>query len=341
MWGCSRTRGWKGVFTIPFDKKGMQTMAVSSPGGLRVAARVERQRRQKGREFRRLLPIYLFILPGMALFLLWTLYPLLDALVMSFFDWIPNPNMPSTFIGLQNYAQALSDPIFWQAFRNVFAYTIVTVIGQIILGLAVALLLNRKIMALGFFRVLYYIPVVTSWVVVSLIFAYLFSSSNGPVDWFLGDVLHLIPDNQSWLGSTTLALPTLMILGIWKGVGWNMVIFLAGLQSIPAELYEAARVDGANRWVLFRSITLPLLRPTVTFAVVILTMGGFGSFIPMYVLTGGGPLHSTETLLTYAFTNAFSSFDFGYAAAITYIFAVIVLLLALIQIRLVSKKVQY
>jgi multiple sugar transport system permease protein len=249
--------------------------------------------------------------------------------------------MPSTFLGFQNYVQALTDPIFWQAFRNVLSYTVVTVVGQIVFGLAVALLLNRKLFARGIFRVLYYLPVVTSWVVVSLIFAYLFSSDNGPVNWFLGDVLHLIPDNQSWLGSTTLALPTLMILGIWKGVGWNMVMFLAGLQSIPTELYEAARVDGANRWTLFRVITLPLLRPTITFAVVILTMGGFGSFIPMYVLTGGGPLHSTETLLTYAFTNAFSSFDFGYAAAITYIFAAVVFLLALIQIRLMRRKIEY
>lgn len=309
--------------------------------GPRVATRVEQQRGRKMRAFRRLLPIYLFILPGMALFGLWTLYPLLDAFVMSFFNWIPNPNMQSTFLGLQNYAQVLTDPIFWQAFRNVLLYTLVTVVGQIVLGLAVALLLNRKLFARGLFRVLYYLPVVTSWVVVSLVFAYLFSSNNGPVDWFLGDVLHLIPDTQSWLGSTTLALPTLMILGIWKGVGWNMVMFLAALQSIPAELYEAARVDGANRWTLFRTITLPLLRPAITFAIVILTMGGFGSFIPMYVLTGGGPLHSTETLLTYAFINAFSSFDFGYAAAITYIFAVVVFLLALIQIRLMNRKVEY
>lgn len=316
-------------------------MEVSSLDGSRATARVDGRRGRRGREFRRLLPIYLFILPGLALFGLWTLYPLLDAFVMSFFNWLPNPTMESTFLGLENYARVLSDPVFWQAFRNVVLYTAVTVVGQILLGLAVALLLNRRLFARGLFRVLYYLPVVTSWVVVSLVFAYLFSSDNGPVDWFLGDVLHLISDHQSWLGDTTLALPTLMILGIWKGVGWNMVMFLAALQSIPAELYEAARVDGANRWTLFRVITLPLLRPAITFAVVILTMGGFGSFIPMYVLTNGGPLHATETLLTYAFTNAFSSFDFGYAAAITYIFAAVVFVLALIQIRLMRRNVEY
>ena len=297
--------------------------------------------RRKAHRFRRLLPIYLFILPGMALFLLWTLYPLLDALVMSFFQWNPNPAATSPFIGIENYAQALVDPIFWRAFGNVLSYTVITVAGQMALGLAVALLLNRKLVALGLFRALFYLPVVTSWVVVSIVFAFLFSSPSGPVDWFFGDILHLIPDTQIWLGSTTLALPTLMILGIWKGVGWNMVIFLAGLQSIPAELYEAARVDGANSWRLFRYITLPLLRPVITFAAVILTMGGFGTFIPMFILTQGGPLHSTETLLTYAYTNAFQDFNFGYAAAITYIFAIFVFLLAIIQIRVSYRKVEY
>jgi multiple sugar transport system permease protein len=304
--------------------------------GTRVMAK-----RRRTRTFRRLLPVYLFILPGMALFLLWTLYPMLDALVMSFFQWNPNPAATSPFNGIGNYTQALSDPIFWRAFSNVLSYTVITVAGQMALGLAVALLLNRKLFARGLFRALYYLPVVTSWVVVSIAFAFLFSSPSGPVDWFFGDVLHLIPDTQIWLGSTTLALPTLMILGIWKGVGWNMVIFLAGLQSIPAELYEAARVDGANSWILFRYITLPLLRPVITFATVILTMGGFGTFIPMFVLTQGGPLHSTETLLTYAYTNAFQEFNFGYAAAITYIFAIFVFLLAIVQIRVMQRKVEY
>lgn len=316
-------------------------MQLHSVNSSQITQQAERRRRQRRRTLRRLLPIYLFILPGMALFIIWTLYPLLDAFVMSFFDWIPNPNVESTFLGLQNYTQALSDPIFWQAFRNVLEYTLVTVFGQIVFGLGMALMLNRKLFGLGIFRTLYYLPVVSSWVVVSLIFAFLFSSYNGPVDWFLGDVLHLVPDTQNWLGDTTLALPTLMVLGIWKGVGYTMVIFLAGLQSIPTELYEAARVDGSGRWTLFRRITLPLLRPVLTFVIVILTMGGFGAFIPMFVLTQGGPLHATETLLTYAFSNAFATFDFGYAAAITYIFALIVFLLALVQINLMRRKVEY
>jgi multiple sugar transport system permease protein len=312
-----------------------------TPSSLSLDVQKRAARQKPPHAFRRLLPIYLFILPGMLLFLIWTLYPLLYAFVMSFFAWNPNPDATSPFVGLTNYTRAFTDPIFWQAFRNVIYYTVVTVIGQIVLGLAVALLMNRQFKARGVYRALYYLPVITSWVVVSIIFAYLFSSPAGPVDWFLGDVLHIIPDTQPWLGSTMLALPMLMILGIWKGIGWNMVVFLAGLQSIPVELYEAARVDGANSWALFRFITLPLLRSVINFVAVILTIGGLNSFIQVFILTNGGPLHSTETLLTYAYTNAFQTFDFGYAAALTYIFAAFAFIFALIQIRLGRKKIEY
>jgi multiple sugar transport system permease protein len=297
------------------------------------------QQRRWWLSVRKYLPIYLLIVPGMALFLVWTMFPLIYAFVMSFFQWNPNPAATSPFSGLENYTRALRDPIFYQALRNTFLYTVITVVGQMAAGLAVAVLLNSRIVGRSFFRIFYYLPVVCSWVVVSIIFSYIFST-GGLVDYVFGNVLHLISPQQNWLGDTTLALPTLMILGVWKGVGWNMVIFLAGLQGIPSEIYEAARVDGASSWQLFTRITLPLLRPTISFASVILTIGAFGTFIPMFVLTKGGPLHSTETLLTYAYTNAFSSFDFGYGAALTYMFAALIFVLAIIQIRVTRARTQ-
>lgn len=314
---------------------------MSAPASIPVRNVTTISRRTRRAAVRRLLPIYLLILPGMALFLLWTLYPLLDALVMSFFQWNPNPRGTSTFLGIANYARALADPIFWQAFGNVVLYTVVTVPTQMALGLAVALLLDRKLAARGLFRVLYYLPVITSWVVVSFIFEYLFNSQGGLIDWVFGAVLHVIPSDLNWLGSTTLALPMLMILGIWKGIGWNMVVFLAGLQSIPAELYEAAQVDGAAGWARFRYITLPLLRPVLTFVAVMLLIGAFGAFIPMFILTQGGPEHSTETLLTYGYSSAFSSFDFGYGAAVSYLFAAFVFVISIAQIRLLRRRAEY
>lgn len=286
----------------------------------------------------RLLPVYLMILPGLALFLFWTLYPLLYALVMSFFQWNPNPAAESPFVGFANYTRAFADPVLWQALVNILYYAGVTIVCQMALGLGMALLLNRKFPGRGIFRALYYLPVITSWVVVSYVFAYLFSAPSGPVNWLFGNVLHLIDPDQGWMGSTTLAMPMLMILGVWKGVGWNMVMFLAGLQNIPAELYEAAAIDGANGWQRLWSITLPLLRSVSTFILVIMIIGAFGSFIQMFLLTKGGPLHATETLLTYAYSNAFATFDFGYAAALSYIFAAITLLFAIFQIRLMSQR---
>jgi multiple sugar transport system permease protein len=277
-------------------------------------------------------PVYLLILPGYGLFLTWTIYPLLNAFVMSFSDWNPNPGATSPWVGLSNYARAFADPVLYQAFGNVLAYTAVTVIGQLAFGLAAALLLNRKLVARGLFRALYYVPVISSWVIVSFIFSYLFSSQGGFVNYIFGTLLHLIPPDQNWLGSTRLALPTLMILGIWKGIGWSMIVFLAALQGIPHELYEAAQTDGASAWAQLRYITVPLLRPIITFLSVVLSIGGLGSFIQFFIMTGGGPLHSTETLLTYAYSNAFSTFDFGYAAALTYIFAAVIFAFAALEL---------
>jgi multiple sugar transport system permease protein len=313
-------------------------MQVTSPSLARIRAN---RAVRFWRGLRRLLPIYLLILPGMALFLLWTLYPLADAFVMSFYQWNPNPTGTSTFLGWANYTRALSDPIFWQSFGNVVLYALGTVPEQMALGLAAALLLNRRLFSRGIFRALYYLPVITDWVVASFLFSYLFSSQGGLINWLLGDVLHLIPDTTTWLGSTSLALPTLMVLGVWKGVGWNMVMFLAGLQSIPNELYEAAAVDGAGAWARFRHITVPLLRAVATFVSVMLVIGAFGSFIQMFILTGGGPEHSTETPLTYGYNNAFSNFDFGYGAAITYLFAMFVAVFSFLQIWLARRKVDY
>ncbi|MEA2582825.1 MAG: multiple sugar transport system permease protein, partial [Thermomicrobiales bacterium] len=191
---------------------------------------------------RRALPAYLFILPGMLVFLIWTLYPLLYAFAMSFAEW--NLIKPSRFIGLENYRRALDDPIFWLALRNTVTYTVITVPGQMILGLGIALLLDGPLRARAFFRTIYYVPVVTSWVVASLIFTYLYNGQEGLINWVLRDGVRVIDENVNWLAEPWPARLAIASLGIWKGVGWTMVIFLAGLQSIPPTLYEAAAVDG-------------------------------------------------------------------------------------------------
>jgi multiple sugar transport system permease protein len=285
------------------------------------------------------LPIYAFILPGTAIFLTWTIYPLVDAFVMSFYHW--NLLSPSVFVGLGNYQRALSDPIFWQAVRNGIMYAAIAVPGQMILGLGVALLLDQQIRLRGFFRTLFYLPVVTSWVVVSIMFVYLYNGQAGPINYALHDVLHIIPSYIFFLGDPNTALPAIATVNIWKGIGWSAVIYLAGLQSIPQEVYEASIVDGAGRWQRFARITVPLLRPTILFLVVMLVIGAFNTFIQVYIMTNGGPLHSTETVLTYMYRNAFQDLDLGYGAAISYLFTLLLFAITITEIRLLRRRYEY
>jgi multiple sugar transport system permease protein len=285
------------------------------------------------------LPAYLFILPGMILFLVWTVYPLVYSLVMSFAEW--NLIKPSEFVGVNNYTRALKDPLFWTALVNTLMYVAITVPGQMILGLGIALLLDAPLRGRAFFRTIYYIPVVTSWVVVSLIFTYLYNGQAGFINWFLRDLLHVIPKNVNWLGEPLLANIAIASLGIYKGLGWTSVIFLAGLQSVPSEVYEAAALDGTTAWSRLRYITLPLIRQTTLFLLVILTIGGFQVFISVFIMTGGNPLHRTDVLLTYMYSNAFESLDLGYGAALSYLFAFLVFTLSIAQIRLLRRPVQY
>jgi multiple sugar transport system permease protein len=297
------------------------------------------QARPRRSAFRKALPAYLFILPGMTLFLVWTLYPLIDSFRMSFYEW--NLIKPSRFVGLDNYQRALTDDVFWMSFRNTLFYVVVTVPGQMIIGFAIAMLLDGPLRARAVYRTIYYVPVVTSWVVVSLIFTFLFNGQAGLVNWVLHDNLHVVGRNINWLREPWPAKIAIATLGIWKGVGWTMVIFLAGLQSIPQTLHEAAAVDGAGAWRRLRDVTLPLMRNTLLFVMVILMIGAFQVFISVYVMTGGKPLHRTDVILTYMYSNAFEFLDLGYGSAISYLLAGMVFVLSLTQIRLLRRRVEY
>jgi multiple sugar transport system permease protein len=282
---------------------------------------------------------YLFLLPGLALYLIWTVYPLAYQLYISFFDWKIMPGQVSEFIGLANYQKAFADPTFWLALQNTALYTLVTVIGQMVVGFALALLLQRVILAKRLFRAIYYLPVVTSWVVVSFLFLYLFSpGASGLINYIMVDVLHLLPEPLSWYANSSSAWIAIYALGIWKGMGWSMVIFLAALQNIPLELYEAAAIDGAGDWQRIRFITLPLIRRTTLFVLVALVIGGFQVFISVLLTTGGAPLHRTEVSLTYMFDQAFGKLNFGYGAALSYLLAIIIVVTSFMQMRFFNRR---
>ena len=280
---------------------------------------------------------YIFILPGLLLYLTFAIYPILKALQMSFYEWSIMPGNPNEFLGLDNYVRAFQDPVVKLSLRNTILYTLITVPGQMILALAAALLLNSIPRLKTFFRTLYYLPVITSWVIVSLLFKYIFQSPKGLMNYFLMDVLHLIQDPVPWLRTAGTAMIPIWGLGVWKGIGWSMVIFLAALQTIPEELYDAASIDGANAWRRLRNITLPLMRPTLVFTLVMLMIGGFNVFISVVLITNGGPLQRTEVILSYMYHQAFDFLDFGYGSALSFILAVIIVTVSFLQIRFLRR----
>ena len=285
---------------------------------------------------------YFFLLPGFLIFGLFVLYPMLYSLRISFYDWnVINPAL-SDFVGLENYRRFLNDPIFQRAVLNTVSYTVITVPAQILFALVAAVLLDQPVRLRTFFRVAYYLPVITSWVIVTLIFEYLFNSQAGLINYILRDVLHVVNEPVRWLADAVLVMVPINLLGIWKGVGWSMIILLAALQAIPDDLQEAAAVDGATPWQRFRHITMPLLRPTLVFLLVVLVIGGLNVYISGLLLTNGGqPLGRSHFILTLMYAETFDRLNFGGGAAISYFLTALIFVISVVQLRLLQRRVEY
>lgn len=283
------------------------------------------------------LQIVLLLLPGLLIFSAFTVYPILRLFWVSFSDWKLDSMITQPFIGLQNYRDVFGDRVFWTVFSNSLVYTLVTVPGQMALGLFTAVLLNGVKRLKVSFRVINYLPVVTSWVIASLIFRYVFNT-EGLLNYLLSKTLQLTSQNIRWLDSRWGGLSVAMMLGIWKGVGWNMVVFLAALQQVPQDLYEAADMDGGGSWKKFIHVTLPSIKGTILFAMVMLTIGGFNVFTSIKLITGGKPAHQTDTLLTWMYYKAFSTGKFGYSAALSFVMALTLGVLAYFQFKAMKRR---
>lgn len=281
--------------------------------------------------------IGLLLLPGLMIFAVFTVYPIVKLFGMSFFEWDFGSISGQKFIGLSNYKEVLSDSYFQVAFVNTIVYTLVTVPGQMILGFLTAFLINQVTRFQVGYRVLYYLPVITSWVIASLVFKYVFNT-EGLLNYFLVNVVHAASQNIRWLDTRWSGLWIAMFLGIWKGIGWNMVVFLAALQTVPSDLYEAASIDGAGTLKKLFHITLPCIKGTILFALVMLTIGGFNVFTSVKMITGGEPGHKTDVVLTWMYYKAFSTGAFGYSAALSFIITIVLAVLALVQFRMMQQK---
>jgi len=278
---------------------------------------------------------WLFLIPALAVMAITAFVPLMTVLNYSL-HYIFSGSIPE-FVGFANYISVFTDQYAKRALVNTIFYGAMTIPMQMVIGLLVALLINKITKFSVTYRLLYYLPVITSWVVVALLFRYIFNN-EGLLNYFLTDVLRLTDEPIGWLSKRWTALSATTILGIWKGIGWNMVIFLAALQSVPKEYYEASAMDGISSWQQFFYITLPCIKGTVLFVLVMLIIGAFNTYTPIAVITGGNPAHQTDVVLTWMYSQTFDSLKLGYSAAFSFIIAVVIAIVAVFLFGVLSPK---
>jgi len=278
-----------------------------------------------------------YLLPTIIGFFVFILGPVIASFLLGFTEW--DLLTPPKWIGLENYRVMLFDtPLFWTTLRNALYYTVLYVPGAVILPLFVAVLMNQQLRGVTIYRSIYFLPVVTSTVAVALVWQWLYNPEFGPINYALKLVGIKGP---AWIASPQWAMPALVVMSVWQVVGYNMVIYLAGLQSIPEEYYEAAQIDGATRWRQFFHITVPLISPTIFFILIISIIGSLQVFEQTYILTQGGPAYATLTIAFYIYQQAFQFFHMGFGAALSYVLFVIILLLTLIQFWVQRRWVFY
>ncbi len=277
---------------------------------------------------------YLFLAPNFIGFVIFMLFPICFAFYIMLTDW--SLAKPPEFIGLKNFDTMINDRIFWKSLGNSFYYTFIAVPTGIFIAFWLALALNRKMRGIIFFRTVYFLPQITLTVAAATIWRWIYQPEIGMINHLL-EIFGI--DGPKWIHDTRWAMPSVIIMSNWQGIGFAMLILLAGLQGIPEEYYEAASIDGASGWQRMRFVTLPMLTPALFFVVVTSLIGAFQAFDQFFVLTQGGPAQATTPLTLYIFQNAFSFFKMGYGAALAAVLFVIILIITIIQWQLARRWV--
>lgn len=285
--------------------------------------------------------IYLFFLPGLFLYSIFFLYPTVSALFYSFTDWDGLSNAYQ-FVGLGNYERALTgDSVFRKTVGNNLKFMLMVVIFQTLAALVFAMIVIKNTKANLFLRALYFFPTILSSVSVAFIWSFIYDPSLGILNQIL-ELLGLDFLQQNWLGNSDIAIYSLAITQIWFHAGQMLIIFVAGLQAIPEDLYEVAKIEGASKWQTFRKVTWPLLAPSATIVIAYTTIQSFKAFDLVFAMTGGGPNNSTEIIATYIFDVAFRSYNFGYASSISVLFMIIIAFITFLQFKaLRSDRISY
>ncbi len=279
---------------------------------------------------------YLFVAPWLIGFLIFTLGPLIASMIFSTWEWdlLTTPK----FVGYDNYVKLWNDELFWQSLKVTAIYSFARIPLVLALGLTLAALLNQKIRALGFFRTMFYVPTVLPGVAVSLLWIWILNGDYGIMNWMLKIFFGI--QGPNWLQSEFWVLPALILMSLWA-IGQNMLVYLAGLQGIPTELYESAVIDGANFWQRFIHITIPMISPVIFYNLIITLINSFETFTQGYVMTGGGPMNASLFYILYLFNNAFRYFQMGYASALAWIFFVILMFFTVLIFRSSKTWVHY
>lgn len=279
---------------------------------------------------------YLFVSPAMILFVIFTVLPVVFAFLLSFTNY--DILSPIKWVGLQNYSRLLTDTIFQRGILNVLYYALLFIPSMIALSVLLALALNRKVPGMRMFRTLYYLPAITSSIAASVVWTWMLQKDYGVINQFLA-LFGIV--GPAWLADSDTAMIAIVIVTLWQGLGGNIIIFLAGLQGIPPALYEAAKLDGANRWQLFQHITLPLLRTTTYLVSFLALIGSLQLFDQAYAMTQGGPGYATTTAVYQIYNNGFGLLRMGYASAQAFVLALAILILSIIQMRLNRDQAVY
>ncbi len=277
---------------------------------------------------------YLLVSPYLIFVVVFVAFPVLFCFYLTFNKW--NIISPMKFIGIDNYSRLFHDRLFWKAIGNTLKFLLLHIPLQLIVSLFLAYLLNQKLRAAAFFRASFFMPVIVSGVVVTILWQQLLGFDGGLINRMLMSIgMHKI----GWLVNPDVAIYAIAIMATWKNVGLYVILFLVGLQTVPPQYYEAAKMEGASRWQQFYHITLPMINPTIFMVVILSTIGGFSLFIEPYIMTGGGPLNTTLSAVLYIYKQAFQYYNMGYSATLGFFYALMIMTVVILQKKFIEKEV--
>lgn len=276
---------------------------------------------------------YTFLIPALIILSLFFFIPFLESFMLSFKNYNNNIYNPQ-WIGLDNYIKLFYSPVFWKTLLNTFIYVIGVVPALVLLPIIIAIVINQKLAGINIYRILIYIPVIVSLVVAGIAWKWLYAS-NGLLNYIIS-FLHLAP--VGWLTDPKIAIYSIMAVTVWKGLGYYMIIYLSALTSVPHELYEAADIDGASELQKHLTVTIPHLKPTIALVSVISTISAMKVFVEIYVMTQGGPMNSSKTIVYYIYQRAFENLDLGYASAAGIVLLIIIMILSIINMKYIEKQ---